>query len=55
MAKRTSMSKQKRKKFTVRKLGNHHFGVFAILLIVETDSLAKAKEAKQSLNKLMKQ
>jgi hypothetical protein len=44
--------KPKRKKFTVRKIGKHRFAVFAILPIIQTDSLTKAKKAKQSLDKL---
>ena len=45
-------SKLKTKKFTVRRLADHRFAVFAILPILETDSLAKAQEAKKSLNRL---
>ena len=44
--------KPKRKKFTVRKTGDG-YAVFAIFPIIQTDTLAKAQEAKQSLDRLM--
>ena len=44
--------KPKRKKVTVRKTGNG-YTVFAILPVLQTDTLAKAQEAKQLLDKFM--